>query len=143
MNRLMRRSIRTMGMRLSSLQIPYTLDSVLSDYSAEVCTPPIRLSGDSKRDGYCLFDLTEVYRRDYGSPDVLHFGKNPLQWCKKLIFTDTYVCALSLSLKFARYCLGTLGRLKLMKPGTHHAIPSSALTISSSTRMILLLELTA
>lgn len=40
-------------------------------------------------------DLTEVYKRDYGSPDVLHFGKKPLQWCKKLVFTDRYVCSLS------------------------------------------------
>jgi hypothetical protein len=36
-------------------------------------------------------DFTEVYKRDYGSPNVLHFGKKPLQWCKKLVFTDTYV----------------------------------------------------
>jgi hypothetical protein len=42
-------------------------------------------------------DLTEAYKRDYGSPNVLHFGKKPLQWCKKLVFTDTYVCSLSLS----------------------------------------------
>jgi len=34
-------------------------------------------------------DFTEVYKRDYGSPNVLHFGKKPLQWCKKLVFTDT------------------------------------------------------
>ena len=46
-------------------------------------------------------DLTEAYKRDYGSPNVLHFGKKPLQWCKKLVFTDTYVCSLSLSLSLS------------------------------------------
>jgi hypothetical protein len=61
--------------------------------------------------------------------------KPPLQWCKKLVFTDTYVC--SLSMKFARWWT-----VKLMQPVTLHAVPSSALAISSSTR-ISLLELIA
>ena len=48
---------------------------------------------------------------------------------------DTYVC--SLSPKFV-----ALGRVKLMQPVTFHAVPSSILAISSSTR-ISLLELIA
>ena len=35
--------------------------------------------------------FAEAYRRDYATPMIIHFGKVPLQWCKKLAFTDRFV----------------------------------------------------
>jgi hypothetical protein len=123
-------------------EIDLTADPLHSRPRAIGCIRPkhVRLQlgfpvSPKEMDAAFSMDFTEAYRRDYGSPNVLHFGKTPLQWCKKLVFTDTYVC--SLSLKFV-----ALGRVKLMQPVIFHAVPSSVLAISSSTR-ISLLELIA
>lgn len=32
--------------------------------------------------------LREAYDRDYGMPDLIELGSTPIQWCRKLSFTD-------------------------------------------------------
>jgi hypothetical protein len=94
-------------------EIDLTADPLHSQPRAIGCIRPkhVRLQlgfpvSQKEMDATFSMDFTEVYRRDYGSPNVLHFGKTPLQWCKKLVFTDRYLCLLPLSLKFARCWMG-------------------------------------
>ena len=119
-------------------EIDLTADPLHSQPRAIGCIRPkhVRLQlgfpvSQKEMDATFSMDFTEVYRRDYGSPNVLHFGKTPLQWCKKLVFTDRYLCLLPLSLKFA------IGWVKLIQPVPLHAVLSSASATLSSTGMLL------
>jgi len=35
--------------------------------------------------------LGRAYQRDYDEPQIIDFGKKPVQWATKFVFTDLYV----------------------------------------------------
>ena len=67
---------------------PSAIGCLQQKYAREVLAFPVR---EKQMDAIFKTELTRAFDRDYSSPNVLHFGKIPLQWTKKLSFTDKLV----------------------------------------------------
>ena len=47
---------------------------------------------ENKSNAAFVAQFAAAYSRDYAKPNVVHFGKVPLQWSKKLSYYDKLVC---------------------------------------------------